>query len=77
MCVGHVDGKIHEYDSRAVLMKQVARLAERGWTLNTGLEPEFFLLTRDENGKLIPADPTEFGGVDNGRSTFTVQVSLK
>jgi len=59
VCVGHVDGKRHEYDSRAVLMKQTERLAERGYTLNTGLEPEFFLLTRDENGKLMPADSSD------------------
>ena len=59
VCVGHVNGERHEYDSRAVLMKQVERLKERGWTLNTGLEPEFFLLARDENGKIVPADPSD------------------
>jgi len=59
VCVGHVNGERHEYDSRAVLMKQVERLKERGWTLNTGLEPEFFLLSRDENGKIVPADPSD------------------
>jgi glutamine synthetase len=59
VCVGHVNGKRHECDSRAVLMKQVERLKERGWTLNTGLEPEFFLLSRDENGKIVPADPSD------------------
>ncbi len=59
VCVGHVNNERHEYDSRAVLMKQVERLKERGWTLNTGLEPEFFLLARDENGKIVPADPSD------------------
>lgn len=59
VCVGHVDGEVHEYDSRAVLMKQVARLTERGYTLNTGLEPEFFLLARDEDGKLIVPDESD------------------
>ncbi len=59
VCVGHVDGKVHEYDSRAVLMKQVARLTERGYTLNTGLEPEFFLLARDENNNLIVPDESD------------------
>jgi glutamine synthetase len=59
VCVGHVDDVIHEYDSRAVLMKQVARLAERGYTLNTGLEPEFFLLARDEDGNVVVPDESD------------------
>jgi glutamine synthetase len=59
VCVGHVNNERYEYDSRAVLMKQVDRLKERGWILNTGLEPEFFLFARDENGKIVPADETD------------------
>ena len=59
VCVGHVEGEVHEYDSRAVLMKQVARLAERGYTLNTGLEPEFFLLVRDEDGNVVVPDESD------------------
>lgn len=59
VCVGHVNGERYEYDSRAVLMKQTERLEEKGWTLNTGLEPEFFVLGRDENGKIVPADPSD------------------
>ncbi|MDR0528105.1 MAG: type III glutamate--ammonia ligase, partial [Zoogloeaceae bacterium] len=55
-CVCHVGGKPHPYDSRYVLMRQIARLSERGWKLNTGLEPEFSLFRRDENGALCPDD---------------------
>jgi len=59
VCVGHVNDEVHEYDSRAVLMKQVARLAERGYTLNTGLEPEFFLLVKDEDGNVVVPDESD------------------
>lgn len=48
VCVGHVHDKPHPYDTRYVLQQQLARLAERGWTLNTGVEPEFSLFQRDE-----------------------------
>ncbi len=59
VCDGHVNGKPYEYDSRVVLKKQIARLAEKGWTLYTGLEPEFSLLHRDENGAIHPMDDTD------------------
>jgi glutamine synthetase len=39
-----------------VLRRQMARLAERGWVLRTGIEPEFFLLRRTDSG-FEPADP--------------------
>jgi glutamine synthetase len=57
--VGHVDGKPHPYDSRYVLQQQVQRLQDKGWTLNTGLEPEFNLMRRDEQGKLQLVDPSD------------------
>ncbi|MCX7627823.1 MAG: type III glutamate--ammonia ligase [Methylophilaceae bacterium] len=59
ICDGHVDGKPYEYDSRVVLKRQIARLNEHGWILNTGLEPEFSLLKKDELGRLHPSDPTD------------------
>jgi glutamine synthetase len=48
---GHVAGQPFEACPRQVLKRAVARLAERGWSLQTGIEPEFFLL------KPGPADP--------------------
>lgn len=51
VCVGHVDGQPYPYDARFVLMQQLAQLKQRGWTLNTGLEPEFVLLQRDAQGR--------------------------
>ncbi|MFM9836283.1 MAG: type III glutamate--ammonia ligase [Methylophilaceae bacterium] len=59
ICDGHVNGKPYEYDSRVVLKKQIARLAEKGWTLYTGLEPEFSLLKKDEFGHVHPVDSTD------------------
>ena len=59
ICDGHVNGKPYEYDSRVVLKKQVARLAEKDWTLYTGLEPEFSLLKKDEFGRVHPVDDTD------------------
>ncbi|MGD9832789.1 MAG: type III glutamate--ammonia ligase [Piscinibacter sp.] len=54
-CDGFVAGEPFDACPRQVLRRQVARLTERGWTLQTGIEPEFFLLRRGERG-LVPAD---------------------
>ncbi|SFL41418.1 glutamine synthetase [Rugamonas rubra] len=47
---GHVAGQPFELCPRQVLRRQVERLAAHGWTLNAGLEPEFFLLQKGPNG---------------------------
>ncbi|GAA5002350.1 type III glutamate--ammonia ligase [Acinetobacter puyangensis] len=59
VCEGYVNDQPHPYDPRYVLRKQVERLEEKGWTLNTGLEPEFSLFRRDENGKLKLVDDSD------------------
>lgn len=59
VCDGHVNGQPYAYDSRVVLKKQLARLAAKGWTLNTGLEPEFSLFKRDDSGVLSPVDDSD------------------
>jgi glutamine synthetase len=59
VCDGYVDRKPHPFDSRITLKRQTARLAERGWTFFTGLEPEFSLLRWNESGKLVPADDSD------------------
>ncbi|MES2740658.1 MAG: type III glutamate--ammonia ligase [Pseudomonadota bacterium] len=43
---GYVAGQPFAGCPRQILRRQVARLAQRGWTLQAGLEPEFFLLER-------------------------------
>ncbi len=58
-CDGHVNGQPYAYDSRVALKNQLRRFAERGYTLFTGIEPEFMLLQRTPEGKLAPFDPTD------------------
>jgi len=55
VCDGFVAGEPFDACPRQVLKRQAARLAERGWTLRTGIEPEFFLLRRQGEG-FEPAD---------------------
>jgi glutamine synthetase len=59
VCDGHVNEKPYGYDSRVVLKAQTDRLAKKGWILYTGLEPEFSLLRKDENGAIHPYDETD------------------
>lgn len=59
VCDGHVNDAPYPYDSRVVLKNQLQKLEARGWTLNTGLEPEFSLFTRGENGTLQPVDTSD------------------
>jgi glutamine synthetase len=59
VCNGLVDGKPWPYDCRYVLQQQCQRLADRGMTINTGLEPEFMLLSKKVDGSLGPADDSD------------------
>lgn len=53
---GYVDGEPFDACPRQVLQRALARLSSRGWTLRTGIEPEFFLLKRGAGGAWLPAD---------------------
>ena len=59
VCEGHVKGEPWAYDARVTLKKQITRLTDRGWTLFTGLEPEFFLLKRSVSGVIEPCDASD------------------
>src|ERR1700686_5458603 len=59
ICNGVVNKKPYAYCSRVALQAQIARLAERGLTMYTGIEPEFMLLSRRADGSLGPADSTD------------------
>ncbi|MEX0712884.1 MAG: type III glutamate--ammonia ligase [Pirellulales bacterium] len=59
VCNGVVDGRAWPYDTRYILRRQLQRLSERGWTINTGLEPEFMLLCRRPDGSFGPADQSD------------------
>jgi glutamine synthetase len=58
VCDGWVAGEPFDACPRQALKRQAARLGERGWHLRTGIEPEFFLLKRDE-GRWLPADDAD------------------
>ena len=55
VCDGFVAGEPFDACPRQVLRRQMARLAEHGWTMRTGIEPEFFLL-RQTAGGIAAAD---------------------
>jgi glutamine synthetase len=55
---GHVRGKPWPFCSRVILKQQLVRLAAKGWTLHTGIEPEFSLLRRVE-GRIVPCDVSD------------------
>ncbi|HSO05661.1 MAG TPA: type III glutamate--ammonia ligase [Pelomicrobium sp.] len=58
-CDGHVKSKPYAYDSRVVLKRQLDKLAKKGMTFYTGIEPEFLLLRKDEAGHVHPYDATD------------------
>jgi glutamine synthetase len=58
VCSGFVDGQPFDACPRQVLQRARTRLADRGWTLKTGIEPEFFLLRQDA-GRWLPADDSD------------------
>lgn len=52
-CDGHVNGKAHDFDTRVVCARMMETLRKKhDCEFYSGLEPEFFLLKRDTNGKL-------------------------
>lgn len=53
---GHVAGQPFDACPRQVLHRARARLAGRGWHVQLGIEPEFFLLRRAGDGRWLPAD---------------------
>jgi len=57
-CDGFVAGEPFENCPRQVLRRATARLAQRGWTLQVGIEPEFFLL-RKVDGRWLPFDDAD------------------
>lgn len=56
VCDGYAGGEPLETCSRQLLQQQLRRLQAKGWTFWVGIEPEFFLLRRDEQGRWRVAD---------------------
>ena len=59
VCDGFVAGEPFENCPRQVLRRATGRLAERGWTLQVGIEPEFFLLKKSPAGEWLPFDDAD------------------
>ncbi|SEP19568.1 type III glutamate--ammonia ligase [Trujillonella endophytica] len=55
-CDPHVEGEPWPYAPRVILKAAVARAAAAGYAPYAGAEVEYFLLRRDEHGRLVPAD---------------------
>lgn len=58
----HYHGKPYANDSRVILKRMVDKAAALGYKVNLGIEPEFYLLQRDEQGKLKTLGP-DYKGV--------------
>ena len=59
-CDGHVSGKPHALDSRVIAKKALAAFKQAtSMEFFTGLEPEFFLLRRADNGSYMVATESE------------------
>ncbi|HEX8325743.1 MAG TPA: hypothetical protein VF595_17695, partial [Tepidisphaeraceae bacterium] len=55
-------GKPYAGDARVMLQNVQAQAKEMGYTFNLGIEPEFYVLRRDEHGKYVPLAQTTFKG---------------
>ncbi|MBF0201091.1 MAG: type III glutamate--ammonia ligase [Desulfamplus sp.] len=53
----YVDGEPWPFCPRNNLKRMLGIMAQEGYTLNGGFEPEHFLVSRDEEGKVRPWDP--------------------
>jgi glutamine synthetase len=55
----YVDNKPHPYCSRVNLKRVLSELNQEGYNLYVGVEPEHFLVKRNENGSITPWDSTD------------------
>ena len=59
-CDPHVNGAPWPYAPRVILKRESERIAaERGWVLKTGVEAEYSLVRRTEDGGIVVADPLD------------------
>lgn len=58
-CDPHVEGEPWPYAPRVILKNLLAKVAERGWTYNAGLEAEYMLVRRRPEGGIEVADPLD------------------
>jgi glutamine synthetase len=53
----YVDDKLHPYCARANLQRVLEGGAAKGHVFNVGMEPEFFLVTKNADGSIAPWNP--------------------
>lgn len=58
----HVNGQPWPYCPRTILARQLERLHQKGYVLNVGVEAEFMLLKKKEDGQYVPWDPLDATG---------------
>ncbi len=58
-CDIYVEGEEWPYDPRTILRRQLERAKKLGYTFKIGMELEFFLLRRNEQGEIELADPLD------------------
>jgi glutamine synthetase len=58
-CDIHVDGEEWPYDPRTILRRQLARAREKGFDFQMGLELEYFLVQKTDEGSIQLADPMD------------------
>ncbi len=69
----HLRGEPFELDPRVVLQNQIDRAAERDLIMNLGVETEFYLVRRTEDGTVKGANPND----DLDRSAYDVENLLE
>ncbi|HEY8476284.1 MAG TPA: type III glutamate--ammonia ligase [Chloroflexota bacterium] len=55
----YVEGKPWPYCPRSILQRQMEKARQQGFVFKTGVEAEFFLVRRKENGAIELADPKD------------------
>jgi glutamine synthetase len=58
-CDIHVDGEEWPYDPRTILRRQLSRAREKGFDFRMGLELEYFLVQKKDEGSIELADPMD------------------
>jgi glutamine synthetase len=54
-------GEPYPYCARSALKRQLARARELGLSFMVGIEPEFYVFRRGDNGELLPLSPLDVG----------------
>jgi glutamine synthetase len=55
-CDPYVEGVLYPFAPRAILAGMISRAAESGMSMKAGAEVEYFLVERDPDGRIRPAD---------------------